>query len=119
MNPQLLSTTLLLGMVLLGLDWPAVAQDGAKLADQLIHLQDAGTVAGCGTSSGTRFNLKARPHAKAQHTTSVDVLRNRMAAGVDLVVGSAVDGRGLGGNGSVYYGSRDAECAPAFEGASR
>jgi hypothetical protein len=83
-----------------------------------IQPQDAGTVSSvCGTSSGTRFNLEPRTDAGFQHTESVDFLRNRVAAGVDLIVGGARDSRGLGFNlGGGYYVNRDADCAPEFEG---
>jgi hypothetical protein len=84
-----------------------------------IQPQDAGTVSSaCGASYGTRFNLEPRVNALPQHTESVDFLRNRVAAGVDLVVGAATDLRQLGGVGSRsgYYVSRDADCAPEFEG---
>ena len=59
---------------------------------------DAGTVSPvCGTASGTRFNLEPRANAIPQHTQSVDLLRNRVAAGVDLVVGGSTDLRDLRG----------------------
>ncbi len=82
--------------------------------------QDAGTVIGCGTSSGTRFNLEPRTNARAQHTQAVDMLRNRVAAGVDLAVGGSIDMRGLAGllgnSLTGYYVSRDTDCAAEFEG---
>jgi hypothetical protein len=74
-------------------------------------------VAGCGTSAGTRFNLEPRTNARFQNTQVVDVLRNRVAAGVDLVVGGSWDWRHLGGDSATgYYVSRDADCAPEVEG---
>jgi hypothetical protein len=84
-----------------------------------IQPQDAGTVSSaCGASYGTRFNLEPRVNALPQHTESVDFLRNRVAAGVDLVVGAATDHRDLAGvaSRSGYYVNRDADCAPEFEG---
>jgi hypothetical protein len=82
--------------------------------------QDAGSVVGCGTSAGTRFNLEPRTNARAQYTQAVDVFRNRVAAGIDLVVGGSFDVRGLAGllgsSLTGYYVSRDTDCVPEFEG---
>jgi hypothetical protein len=81
---------------------------------------DPSVVPGCGPASGTRFNLEPRRNAKPQSSPSVDFLRNRVAPGIDLVVGSARDIRGffgrLGGSDSGYYVSRGADCAAEFEG---
>lgn len=79
---------------------------------------DVGTVSSvCGTVSGTRFNLEPRPDASPQHTQTVDLLRNRVAAGVDLVVGGSTDLRDLYGEKLTgYYVSRDADCGAEFEG---
>ena len=102
----------------------SVAQDPLLVEDapqsEAVAPLDAGTVSAvCGTASGTRFNLEPRPFARAQHTTSIDFLRNRVAAGVDLVIGTARDTRSpaspaVGPIG--YYVSRNSTCAPEFEG---
>jgi hypothetical protein len=80
----------------------------------------------CDTLNGTRFNLESRVNAVPQNTESMDFMLNRVAPGVDLVVGAANDKRGdfntapgfptdLGR--AVYYVHRTgANCAADFEG---
>jgi hypothetical protein len=99
---------------------PAESTLGALSDGEAVSPQAAGTVTGCGAASGTRFNLEPRSNARPQNTESVDVLRNWVATGVDLVVGGTTDFRGfvglLGGSATGYAVSRDADCPPEFEG---
>jgi hypothetical protein len=79
--------------------------------------QDPGTVSSnCGTVAGTRFNLEAAPNALPQFPQAIDFFRNGVASGVDLVVGLFADIRFLNGSFETYAVSRDADCAPEFEG---
>ena len=73
--------------------------------------------------NGTRFNLEPRLNAAPQNTESVDFLPNRVAPGVDLVVGAADDaGQGevssprLGGFDGYYVRRAGTNCVPNFEG---
>jgi hypothetical protein len=124
MNTKTLAVALLLAGLLIPLRLDAqIASGDLSAPTELEEPQpsDAGTVTGCGTAFGTRFNLEPRPNARPQNTTSIDVLRKRVAAGVDLVVGGASDHRGgfaqdTEASLTGYYVSRDADCAPEFEG---
>jgi hypothetical protein len=81
---------------------------------------------GCGTASGTRFNLEPRvpPDALPQDSTAVDFLIGAGSQGGDLVVGAANDFRGffggLGDSATGYYVHRNGAdanpCTPEFEG---
>ncbi len=82
------------------------------------------TVTGCGTASGTRFNLEsglAASPAVPQNEPPADFIVNRIAAGADLLVGAANDFRGflggLGGSISGFYAHRSSAtaCSPDFE----
>ena len=78
--------------------------------------QDPGTVSSvCGSVAGTRFNLEAATDATLQSPDGVDFFRDGVASGVDLVIGLFTDARLLNGVES-YAVSRDADCAPEFEG---
>ena len=72
------------------------------------------------TPHGTRFNLEPRTNTFPQSSQSIDFLPNRVALGVDLVVGTSSDERGsvgaLGGSSSGYYVSRDKDPSPEYEG---
>jgi hypothetical protein len=122
MNTRTLAVALLLAGFLISLRLDAqIAPGDLSAPTELGEPQpsDVGTVTGCGTSFGTRFNLEPRTNARPQNTTTIDVLRNRAAAGVDLVVGGATDYRGFGpveDSMTGYYVSRDADCVPEFEG---
>jgi len=71
----------------------------------------------CDTTNGTRFNLEPRLNALPQNTESVDFLLNRVAPGVDLVVGAANDQRSTLGGFDAYYVHRAGfTCNVDFEG---
>lgn len=81
-----------------------------------------GTITGCGTSYGTRFNLESLTGAVPQNEESLDLLLSRVSAGTDLVMMGANDYRalfysgGLGFSVTGYYVNRDSDCDPEFEG---
>jgi hypothetical protein len=72
------------------------------------------------TEYGTRFNREPRRDALPQGALTIDFLPSGVAPGVDVIVGSAYDQRGLtgglGGSASGYYVSRDRDNAPEYEG---
>src|ERR1700736_3966574 len=71
----------------------------------------------CVDPNGSRFNLEPRHNAVAQAALSVAVLRNRAAQGVDLVVATATDQRGLAATTDDFYVQRStANCVVDFEG---
>ncbi len=71
----------------------------------------------CAGPNGSRFNLEPRHNAVAQAAQSVAVLRNRAAQGVDLVVATATDERGLAATTDDFYVQRSiANCVVDFEG---
>ena len=77
---------------------------------------DGGSVSPvCGSVAGTRFNLEAAAFARPQVPDGVDFFQNGVGTGVDLLVGLFTDERFLNGLES-YAVSRDADCAPDFEG---
>ncbi len=105
--------TVLATVFLLPLGLQAQERGEGTSPSEVVTPNDAGVVSSvCGKSFGTLFNLEPRTDARAQFGQTVDFLPNRVAAGVDLVVGGATDSR----FGSGYYVSRDADCAPEFEG---
>jgi hypothetical protein len=92
------------------------ATPGPDATDEVVT-QDVGTVTGCGTEAGTVFNRESRVNASVQHTQAIDLLRNRVSPGVDLVVGGSTDARNLGADSTTgYYVSLDGDCTPEFEG---
>ena len=71
----------------------------------------------CVGSNGSRFNLEPRPNAVVQAAQSVAVLPNRAAPGIDLVVATATDQRGLAASPDAFYVQRStANCAADLEG---
>ena len=72
------------------------------------------------TEYGSRFNLEPRTNTTTQSAEAIDFIPSGVANGVDLVVGTGYDQRGLsgglGGSASGYYVSRDTDKAPEYEG---
>jgi hypothetical protein len=71
----------------------------------------------CTAPNGSIFNLEPRPNAVTQAALSVAFLPNRAGAGLDLVVATATDQRGLSGSPDAFYVQRSTEnCAADLEG---
>ncbi len=71
----------------------------------------------CTGPNGSRFNLEPRANAVVQAAESVAFLHNAAGAGLDLVLATATDERGLGGSTDAFYVQRSsANCAPDLEG---
>jgi hypothetical protein len=71
----------------------------------------------CTAPNGSIFNLEARPNAVTQAALSVAFLPNRAGAGLDLVVATATDQRGLSDSPEALYVQRSTEnCAADLEG---
>jgi hypothetical protein len=77
---------------------------------------EATIMPGCAASFGTRFNRERREDAVPQAAGGIAFIRDRVAPGIDLVVGVAGDSRSAFDHGGGYYVNRDADCAPEFEG---
>lgn len=79
---------------------------------------DAGTLStSCGTSYGIKFNREPPEFGLPQNEEAIDFLYNRVAAGVDLIVGGANDfGDRLPDSFMGYYVNRDADCSAEYEG---
>jgi len=81
--------------------------------------QDAGT-ASCSGPNGNKFNLEPRPDALNQTARSVAILLNGAGSGTDLVVGTAIDARGLAGTleseDGFYIQRSNDNCAADSEG---
>ena len=81
-------------------------------------------VTGCGTTSGTPFNLEPRANAVPQNTVSLDFLLDRVSTGGDLVVQGANDFRAYTATPDLwnfsfsgYYVHRATTgCTPDYEG---
>ena len=110
--------TLVLPLVLHPEEVPeATVEDVPPLVMPEIRPQDTGTISPVyGPSAGTHLNLEPHTSARQQHIARVDLLRNRVAAGVELIVGAATDLRRPGGSASGYYVSRDRNSPPEIEG---
>jgi hypothetical protein len=87
-----MNARMIVGMLLLlGILGP-YALPAQESGGEVVHPTDVGVVSSiCGTSFGTRFNLEPRPNAQAQFGQAIDVLPNRVASGVDLVVGGSAN----------------------------
>jgi hypothetical protein len=71
----------------------------------------------CTGPNGSRFNLEPRPNAVVQAAESVAVLPDRAGLGLDLVVATATDERGLAGSPDEFYVQRSSgNCKADFEG---
>jgi hypothetical protein len=71
----------------------------------------------CTSANGNIFNLEPRPNAVTQAALSVAFLPNGAGAGLDLVLATATDQRGLGGTSDDFYVQRSTEnCAADLEG---
>jgi hypothetical protein len=71
----------------------------------------------CTAANGSIFNLEPRPNAVTQAALSVAFLPNRAGAGLDLVVATATDQRGLSDSPEAFYVQRSTEnCAADLEG---
>jgi hypothetical protein len=71
----------------------------------------------CAAPNGSIFNLEPRPNAVTQAALSVAFLPNRAGAGLDLVVATATDQRGLSDSPEAFYVQRLTEnCAADLEG---
>lgn len=78
---------------------------------------DAAGSSPCTAPNGSIFNLEPRPNAVTQAALSVAFLPNRAGAGLDLVVATATDQRGLSGSADAFYVQRSTEnCAADLEG---
>ncbi len=77
----------------------------------------ANAQSGCTGPNGSRYNLEPRPNAVVQAARSVAFLPGRAGPGLDLVVATAEDERGLGGSNDDFYVQRsNANCMPDLEG---
>jgi hypothetical protein len=75
------------------------------------------TGSGCSSRDGSRFNLEPRPNAVVQAAESVAFLPNRVGPGIDLVVATATDMRGIAGSLDAFYVQRStANCTAELEG---
>ena len=71
----------------------------------------------CSGPNGSRFNLEPRANAVVQAAESVAFLPNGAGHGLDLVLATAIDERGLGGSTDAFYVQRStANCHPDLEG---
>jgi hypothetical protein len=71
----------------------------------------------CTSANGNIFNLEPRPNAVTQAALSVAFLPNRAGAGLDLVLATATDQRGLSDSPEALYVQRSTEnCAADLEG---
>src|SRR5580704_13530774 len=71
----------------------------------------------CTSANGNIFNLEPRPNAVTQAALSVAFLPNGAGAGLDLVLATATDQRGLSGSPEAFYVQRSTEnCAADLEG---
>ena len=74
----------------------------------------------CSSPNGNRFNLEPRPDAVNQTARSVGFLLNGAGPGTDLVVGTALDARGLQGTleseDGFYIQRSNSNCAADSEG---
>jgi len=71
----------------------------------------------CTAANGSIFNLEPRPNAATQAALSVAFLPNRAGAGLDLVVATATDQRGLSNSPEAFYVQRSTEnCVADLEG---
>jgi hypothetical protein len=85
-----------------------------------LHASASAKAAGsspCTAPNGSIFNLEPRPNAVTQAALSVAFLPNRAGAGLDLVVATATDQRGLSDSPEAFYVQRSTEnCAADLEG---
>lgn len=71
----------------------------------------------CTSPDGSRFNLEPRANAVVQAAQSVAFLLNGVSAGIDLVVATAADMRGIAGSTDAFYVQRsNASCKADLEG---
>jgi hypothetical protein len=78
---------------------------------------NAAGISPCTSPNGNIFNLEPRPNAVVQAALSVAFLPNRAGAGLDLVLATATDQRGLEGTADDFYVQRSTEnCAVDLEG---
>src|ERR1700685_2851447 len=63
----------------------------------------------CTAPNGSIFNLEPRPNAVTQAALSVAFLPNRAGKGLDLVVATATDQRGLSASPEAFYVQRATE----------
>jgi hypothetical protein len=71
----------------------------------------------CTGPNGSRFNLEPRANAVVQAAESVAMLPERSGPGLDLVVATATDERGLAGSPDAFYVQRfSANCKADLEG---
>src|SRR5579862_8524332 len=88
------------------------------------NLTNSPTSVGCGTTSGTRFNLESRVSPTVQNSESVAFLLNGGGQGVDLIVGAGNDGTvgnpesrfGIDVHDAYYVHRQGDNCNPDFEG---
>ena len=106
MKPRSITLTLLILTGMLSLRTPLRAQEAAT--------------ASCTGPNGNRFNLEPRPDAVNQTARSVAFLLNGAGSGTDLVVGTALDARGLEGTleseDGFYIQRSNSDCAADSEG---
>jgi hypothetical protein len=91
----------------------------AFLFAQLIGLQHLAQAASspCNGPNGSIFNLEPRSNAVTQAALSVAFLPDRAGAGLDLVLATATDQRGLSDSPEAFYVQRSTEnCAADLEG---
>ena len=85
-----------------------------------LHVAASARAAGsspCTSANGNIFNLEPRPNAVTQAALSVAFLPNGAGAGLDLVLATATDQRGLSGSPEAFYVQRSTEnCAADLEG---
>ena len=106
MRSRTILLTLLILTAVLGSHTPWQAQDAAS--------------ASCTGPNGNKFNLEPRPNAVNQTARSVAFLLNGAGLGIDLVVGTAIDGRGgqgtLESEDGFYIQRSNSNCAADSEG---
>src|SRR5215469_10330295 len=92
------------------------------LGAQPLRAQEAGS-ASCTAPNGNRFNLEPRPNAVNQTARSVAFLLNGAGPSTDLVVGTALDARGLEGKlesvDGFYIQRSNSNCVADSEGGVR
>lgn len=72
---------------------------------------------GCTSPDGSAFNLEPRANAVVQAAQSVGLLRNGVSPGIDLVVATAMDMRGIAGSRDAFFVQRsNANCNVDLEG---
>lgn len=103
MNPRPIRLSLAILAAFFGLQTASVAQSSAPSP--------------CTAPNGSRFNLEPRPNAVVQAAESVAFLPDGAGQGLDLVLATATDERGLGASADAFYVQRsNANCAPDLEG---